>query len=603
MDPGPATSAFTPSDSEGPPLSIGALALLRTPASDADRESDVSIKKRKRVRTGCFTCRDRHLKCDEALGQCQNCKKSGKICRRGVRLNFVDTQVAAPPTYIQRPAGSSVTFRDDSRTIASEYVGGFERYPSPDRLSPVESPALQTSTPVQLQGLNPLFRNTKHGPSRHVFLEEPADIALLQMFVNQIGPWMDVADETKHFTRILPFYAPEEPLLHAAFSACAGCHVTQPSNQANERLHRHSIAAQMLSESLRDADHDLALCAAAAVILEVAEVLISFPIQSKDPNQASNSARSLVRGCEWNTRTSGLGGACSWLSILMELFDCLTFQRALVWDPDTWGIDMSFVTQPHLTGSEELWTQRIIWICAKVSDFHFSTVHSTTRSTRGAESHRLNEWELYNEWCDRWVTTIPRSMLPLGQVQSWQTTSQSVFPHVWLLEHSASVAQVLYHITRIMLIETDPLRQDPAGMQQEQQHHAYYVCGIVSNDKASAIPIFSSFFLAVAGAYLVDQKAQEETLAILDQVRGNTGMNTGHVEERLMQKWNWHSRDGHQAPPYTGDPLSIEYNTSNPDHDFLQGGLDPFDHALSSNSHPYLDHHHAFDHHNEATFS
>ena len=83
--------------------------------------------KPKRVRTGCLTCRERHLKCDESLPNCQNCKKSNRQCKRGVRLNFIDTQVkdtkALPPS-----ADWSIGFEDESRAIASEYKGGAGRY-------------------------------------------------------------------------------------------------------------------------------------------------------------------------------------------------------------------------------------------------------------------------------------------------------------------------------------------------------------------------------------------------------------------------------------------------------------------------------------------
>ncbi|KAL5088275.1 hypothetical protein Trisim1_006727 [Trichoderma cf. simile WF8] len=44
--------------------------------------------KSKRVRTGCLTCRDRHLKCDESVPACRNCEKGGRKCIRGIRLNF-----------------------------------------------------------------------------------------------------------------------------------------------------------------------------------------------------------------------------------------------------------------------------------------------------------------------------------------------------------------------------------------------------------------------------------------------------------------------------------------------------------------------------------
>jgi hypothetical protein len=55
------------------------------------------VGKSKRVRTGCLTCRERHLKCDEGLPECNNCRKSSRECRRGIRLNFIDIQVKDPP--------------------------------------------------------------------------------------------------------------------------------------------------------------------------------------------------------------------------------------------------------------------------------------------------------------------------------------------------------------------------------------------------------------------------------------------------------------------------------------------------------------------------
>lgn len=109
------------------------------PRRTTDKTRKQNNSKPRRVRTGCLTCRERHLKCDEALHRCQNCQRSGRICRRGVRLNFIDTQTVAPPYCIARRSGAQVTFRDDSRLIASEYVGGFERYPPPEPDLPLEA--------------------------------------------------------------------------------------------------------------------------------------------------------------------------------------------------------------------------------------------------------------------------------------------------------------------------------------------------------------------------------------------------------------------------------------------------------------------------------
>ena len=66
-------------------------------APDAADGAAAAASKPKRVRTGCLTCRERHLKCDEGLPNCQNCRKSSRVCKRGVRLNFIDTTVKNPP--------------------------------------------------------------------------------------------------------------------------------------------------------------------------------------------------------------------------------------------------------------------------------------------------------------------------------------------------------------------------------------------------------------------------------------------------------------------------------------------------------------------------
>lgn len=58
------------------------------------------VAKPKRVRTGCLTCRNRHLKCDEATPVCMNCQKSNRKCERGVRLNFIDLKVEQPPVLL-----------------------------------------------------------------------------------------------------------------------------------------------------------------------------------------------------------------------------------------------------------------------------------------------------------------------------------------------------------------------------------------------------------------------------------------------------------------------------------------------------------------------
>ena len=104
----------------------------KSPGDGAEAAS--AVAKPKRVRTGCLTCRSRHLKCDEGTPICQNCRKSSRTCERGIRLNFIDTTTPKVPIYLIPPTHDwQVTFQDESREIADEYKGGLAKYAPLDK--------------------------------------------------------------------------------------------------------------------------------------------------------------------------------------------------------------------------------------------------------------------------------------------------------------------------------------------------------------------------------------------------------------------------------------------------------------------------------------
>lgn len=87
--------------------------------------------KKSRTRSGCFTCRDRHMKCDEQMPVCQNCINGKRKCYRGVRLNFTSYTLydpqedsGAPPFPLTPP------FRilDQSIAVLALYENGDSRY-------------------------------------------------------------------------------------------------------------------------------------------------------------------------------------------------------------------------------------------------------------------------------------------------------------------------------------------------------------------------------------------------------------------------------------------------------------------------------------------
>lgn len=242
---------------------------LETPPTEAS--SKVSTEgKPKRVRTGCLTCRERHLKCDEGSPICQNCKKSNRECKRGMRLNFIDTKVEdtqlVPPT-----ADYKINFQDESRDIAAEYRGGAGRYAAvepedhmdmkPDGFAQrsssndyaQESSSLLSAPVVSHQPLPPMstppdmaapYRpengqprmeaghhshssiastaSTIYTPSEASYasdetlvtgetrtaLTTPDEVLFMQVFIEEVGIWMDSMDRWKHVSCAPGFLVP-----------------------------------------------------------------------------------------------------------------------------------------------------------------------------------------------------------------------------------------------------------------------------------------------------------------------------------------------------------------------------------------------------------
>jgi hypothetical protein len=476
------------------------------PASGAlEAVETAAANKPKRVRTGCLTCRERHLKCDEGLPNCQNCRKSSRVCKRGVRLNFIDTTVKSPPIipptedwkgwsglpYSMAHAHDVIVkFQDESREIASEYKGGLGRYAqldqtiTPPREQPLEFPSrpmildplicAENNALPPIQSTGPysdgsLSIKQEHNHSRHTsrhhshtgsdgsflagppstshsnpeqtltpptevrdYLNSPEEVLFMQVFVEEVGLWMDSMDPMKHFSRLLPFHSLGEPMLLNAFLACGARHLTlvNPMYHEDKALYYYDTATTQLLRSLQNPDRDTVICATTAVILNVYEIMSERAMQRM--NHIAG-ARALIKECGWNATSTGVGAACFWLNVGMELLSCLHFNWQVAWEPDQWGVDMNFQNQTE-PGREEIWVHRMLYIVGKIANFRASIPRFQEASPHDEQIRlqtRFAEWQRLKALCDSWNTSIPRNMHPMGYLYPSQTTSKSSFPEVW----------------------------------------------------------------------------------------------------------------------------------------------------------------------------
>ncbi|TVY62733.1 Adhesion and hyphal regulator, partial [Lachnellula suecica] len=562
-----------------------------------------AASKPKRVRTGCLTCRERHLKCDEGLPNCQNCRKSSRVCKRGVRLNFIDTQVKSPP-MIPPTADWRVVFQDESRDIASEYKGGLGRYAklgqqniTPPREQPMEYPVrpmvhdpfagednalppIQQNTGAYSDGSRTVKQESMHSRqnSRHHsiagsvgsfmaapssatfsnndqtltppneprrYLDSQEEVLFMQVFVEEVGLWMDSMDPNKHFSRLLPFHSLGEPMLLNAFLACGARHLTlvNPIYHEDKALYYYDTATTQLLRSLQNPDRDTVVCATTAVILNVYEIMSEKAMQRM--NHIAG-ARALIKECGWNARSTGVGAACFWLNVGMELLSCLHFNWKLAWEPDQWGVDMDFQQQSEI-GKEEVWVHRMLYLVGKIANFRASIPRFQEASPNDERIRlqiRYQEWERLKGLCDSWNEKIPRTMHPMAYLYPSQNSSKSAFPEVWLIKRATIVGRLFYHTAMCLLPQIHPLMsKEVEEMRTMQLHHAHQICGIVAHVKDRGVASVALRSLAIAAECLVIRREQKEVLEIFEKIRTETGWKVGFLHKELKTKWGWQQEE------------------------------------------------------------
>jgi hypothetical protein len=277
-------------------------------------------------------------------------------------------------------------------------------------------------------------------------------------------------------------------MLYNAFLACGARHLTLVNDTyTDERaLHYYNTATSYLLNAIQDKNRDCVMAATTAVILNVYEIMTERALQRM--NHIAG-ARALIKECGWNSRSAGVGAACFWLNISMELLSCLHFNWPVSWSPDEWGLDMDMSNPETGVGKEELWTHRMIYILAKVANFRAAiplmAPESSPRTEQIRLQNRFNEWQQLRNLAETWNRSIPRTMHPLAYLESYQTRSRSSFPEVWLIKRPTIVARLFYHTALLLLSQMNPVAplNVSRDMRDMQQEHSLLICGIVAHFK------------------------------------------------------------------------------------------------------------------------
>lgn len=374
------------------------------------------------------------------------------------------------------------------------------------------------------------------------YLNSPEELRFMQVFVSEVGVWMDSLDKEKHFSRMIPYHALKCSMLLNALLACGVKHLTLTQQYSDDKaLFYYDTATTQLLRSLQNPERNTAECAATAVVLNVYEIMSEKPTQRMSHIAG---ARALIRECGWNAKSKGLGAACFWLNVGMELLSCLAYNWQTAWEPDQWGLDMDFSTEKD-TGNEEVWVHRIFYVVAKIANFR-ANIPKFQEPNPHDEQVRLQaryaEWQRLKNMCDSWNNSCPRPMHPFGYLYPSQQTgaNKSLFPNIWLIKRAAIVGRLHYHTAQCLLAQINPiLPKDSEEARRVQQHHAHQVCGIVVHTKDRGVASVSIRSLAIVAEILTDTAEQQEAVTTLEKIERDTGWKLAGVIQNLKRIWGW----------------------------------------------------------------
>ncbi|RFU36211.1 hypothetical protein B7463_g81, partial [Scytalidium lignicola] len=147
---------------------------------------------RRRVRTGCLTCRSRRRKCDETKPKCHRCSEKGLSCRYGIQVTFLASNASGlsntdAESLTGTPEYKQIKFVDDL-DAENDISEGVEQSPAEILKSNVSSPGHTISLPSISHIINQENYVTQQSPNQAEFRGDIDIINDESIIVDPISP-------------------------------------------------------------------------------------------------------------------------------------------------------------------------------------------------------------------------------------------------------------------------------------------------------------------------------------------------------------------------------------------------------------------------------
>ncbi|KAL7932839.1 fungal-specific transcription factor domain-containing protein [Trichoderma chlorosporum] len=540
----------------------------------------------RRVRTGCITCRKRHMKCDERKPHCRHCE----IGRRDCEYEAVDTSVqredgiglfqfSADHVWLDTP--SEITFihsvdvnngddeeqRSNPLTLAhTSILANIHRplhyaaqelslnLPPPDSekddIVPVSTPgpsrdagnfasphsiasgaSMETIDPVKSLMLRRASGSAIYiqGPAEP--LGDPLRARLLHHYINNLACWLDVNDPQRQFETFVPYLAMSCPILLHAVLAFSACHLNRQNGSCDEfcAAHYHDLCVQSLIPALADPSTTLDnVLPISTVILRMHEMM-SY---ETDHQRHLRGCSSLFTHNRNNIGYRALKRTAFWTYFREEIMVALAMGKPTTINPRNWKVDITWGGD-----TDYVKTEKMTMLTAEVIDYCFSKYPGDHSGDEGS-------WGVLQNETIAWKDSLPESFDPIYVIDGGEGFPEILYLCTWHI-----VAMQFYHLVKVLLALHNPHRPSGIGFLQyaravedEILRHTIQLCGMTKalGDQYPGALVNAVQPLVVCGQTLKKPEQQAELVRILQRIERVTTLATSQGIQSLEEAWSSH---------------------------------------------------------------
>ncbi|KAL5431934.1 hypothetical protein PMIN07_008792 [Paraphaeosphaeria minitans] len=524
-----------------------------------------------RSKSGCLTCRQRRVKCDEVKPLCGNCAKKNRDCQwetpqtkfrgyqpgspsssatalsetqemNGVRGN--DEVSVSEPTRRQSNHDLSVITAGQTVQVPVYPTGkateGFQQPLTSPFLPQITSPAsslasggvsvpsvFSAALPTEQPGHVPITRR---------------DAKLVHHFAEHLGRWLDGTDSSRRFTLEVPDQVGRCSILLHAVGCFAARHLRDDA--AAEEAYQACLALVIERLNLNTALHDVDLLCA-IVILRFFEQLNVPTSSGADQEQHLAGTSAILRSSQTTTvdpSAPTLREAAFWVYVRQTLYNATITQQppnidfTLQLDPLP-----SAMTDNHplaRLGVETAWANQATWNCARVANFCFDRNHTA------GPALRMQQWQQLWDSVESWKANRPLTFDPIWS--GFDDDSDSQFPDMYFTADWHAVAFGYYHFCCILLLNYKPGpkfampfgRHKLSDVDNKVLEHARAICGSCKSSPECITNLITfCHTIFIWGPLLHNSAERLEVLSILANLELHQRWPTQWIVNALKLEW------------------------------------------------------------------